>query len=326
MESNIISASDLLKNLSEDYQSYKKDFVFCQNEKELKKAKFRLLLSIVFKEYTKAIDDTDIIDTNKEIPKKEAEEDSDVFETSCADKDFSPMVSPNGNFGISLKNAEKNSVPSKSDSDDSEVITETCHIYDTKITKEKTKSTLISKTHKKNIESSPDPAIKMNKNSPVMLKIRNKFQSSPSTPSKLLGTLTYQSGKLERRTDNNFLEDNFNLKTSHENCLPSTPKFTSTVLAVERTVLAEDSSDGSFQGSPSILSRKKKRSKIASSSIFDAQNPHSSSSKEMEETNAKNEFCKSRNDESKSVKIPRSCSTLGRLQRFSHGSRVICNM
>ena len=123
-----------------------------------------------------------------------------------------------------------------------------------------------------------------------------------------------------------------NLKTSHENCLPTTPKFTSTVLAVERTVLAdertvlagertilaEDSSDGSFQGSPSILSRKKKRSKIASSSIFDAQNPHSSSSKEMEETNAKNEFCKSRNNESKSVKIPRSCSTLGRLQRFCH--------
>jgi hypothetical protein len=106
--------------------------------------------------------------------------------------------------------------------------------------------------------------------------------------------------------------------TSHENCLPSTPKFTSTVLAVERTVLAEDSSDGSFQGSPSILSRKKKRSKMASSSIFDAQNPHSSSSKEMEETNAKNEFCKSRNNESKSVKIPRSCSTLGRLQRFCH--------
>ena len=102
-----------------------------------------------------------------------------------------------------------------------------------------------------------------------------------------------------------------NLKTSHENCLPTTPKFTSTVLAVERTVLAEDSSDGSFQGSPSILSRKKKRSKIASSSIFDAPNPHSSSSKEMEETNAKNEFCKSRNNESKLVKIPRSCSTLG---------------
>ena len=122
------------------------------------------------------------------------------------------MVSPNGNFGISLENAEKNSVPSnKSDSDDSEVITETCHIYDTKITKEKTKSKLISKTHKKNMESSPDPAIKMNKNSPVMLKIRNKFQSSPSTPSKLLGTLTYQSGKLERRTDNNFLEDISNL-------------------------------------------------------------------------------------------------------------------
>ena len=211
MESNIISASDLLKNLSEDYQSYEKDFVFCQNEKELKKAKFRLLLSIVFKEYTKAIDNTDTIDTNNEIPKKEADEDSDVFETSCADKDFSPMVSPNGNFGISLKNTEQNSVPSKSDSDDSEVITETCHIYDTKITKEKTKSKLISKTHKKNIESSPDPAIKMNKNSPVMLKIRNKFQSSPSTPSKLLGTLTYQSGKLERRTDNNFLEDNSNL-------------------------------------------------------------------------------------------------------------------
>ena len=119
-----------------------------------------------------------------------------------------------------------------------------------------------------------------------------------------------------------------NLKTSHENCLPTTPKFTSTVLAVERTVssLAEDSSDGSFQGSPSILSRKKKRSKIASSSIFDAQNPHSSSSKEMEETNAKNEFCKSRNNESKSVKIPRSCSTLGRLQRFSQRSGVICNM
>ena len=109
---------------------------------------------------------------------------------------------------------------------------------------------------------------------------------------------------------------------SHENCLPSTPKFTSTVLAVERTVLAEDSSDGSFQGSPSILSRKKKRSKIASSSIFDAQNPHSSSSKEMEETNAKNEFCKSRNNESKSVKIPRSCRTLGRLLRFSHRSGV----
>ena len=123
------------------------------------------------------------------------------------------MVSPNGNFGISLKSTEKNSEPSnKSDSDDSEVITETCHIYDTKITKEKTKSKLISKTHKKNIESSPDPAIKnMNKNSPVMLKIRNKFQSSPSTPSKLLGTLTYQSGKLERRTDNNFLEDISNL-------------------------------------------------------------------------------------------------------------------
>ena len=148
---------------------------------------------------------------NKEIPKKEADEDSDVFETSCADKDFSPMVSPNGNFGISLKNTEKNSVPSKSDSDDSEVITETCHIYDTKITKEKTRSKLISKTHKKNMESSPDPSIKMNKNSPVMLKIRNKFQSSPSTPSKLLGTLTYQSGKLERRTDNNFLEDISNL-------------------------------------------------------------------------------------------------------------------
>ena len=127
------------------------------------------------------------------------------------------MVSPNGNFGISLKNAEKNSVPSRSDSDDSEVITETCHIYDTKITKEKTKCRLISKTHKKNIESSPDPAIKMNQNSPVMLKIRNKFQSSPSTwvrPSKLLGTLTYQSGKLERRVDNNLLEDNSNLKTS----------------------------------------------------------------------------------------------------------------
>ena len=118
MESNIISASDLLKNLSEDYKSYEKDFVFCQNEKELKKAKFRLLLSIVFKEYTKAIDDIDNIDTNKEIPKKEAEEDSDVFETSCADKDFSPMVSPNGDFGISLKNAEKNSVASNnSDSD-----------------------------------------------------------------------------------------------------------------------------------------------------------------------------------------------------------------
>ena len=94
-----------------------------------------------------------------------------------------------------------------------------------------------------------------------------------------------------------------NFKTSHESCLPATPKFTSTVLAVERTVLAEDSSDGSFQGSPSILSRKKKRSKIASSSIFDAQNPHSSSSKEMEETNAKNESCKSRNNESKSSKI-----------------------
>ena len=62
MESNIISASDLLKNLSEDYQSYEKDFVFCQNEKELKKAKFRLLLSIVFKEYTKAIDDIDNIE------------------------------------------------------------------------------------------------------------------------------------------------------------------------------------------------------------------------------------------------------------------------
>jgi len=298
MESNIISASDLLKNLSEDYQSYEKDFVFCQTEKELKKAKFRLLLSIVFKEYTKAIDDIDIIDT-KEIPKKETEEDSDVFETSCADRDFSPMVSPNGNFGISLKNTEKNSLPS--DSDDSEVITDTCHIYDTKITKEKTKSKLISKAHKKNIDSSPDPAIKMNKNSPVMLKIRNKFQSSPSTPSKLLGTLTYQSGKLERRSDNNFLEDISNL--GHESCLPATPKFTSTVLAVERTVLAEDSSDGSFQGSPSILSRKKKRSKIASSSIFDAQNPHSSSSKEMEETNAKNESCKSRNNESKSSKI-----------------------
>ena len=59
-----------------------------------------------------------------------------------------------------------------------------------------------------------------------------------------------------------------NLKPSHENCLPTTPKFTSTVLAVERTVLAEDSSDGSFQGSPSILSRKKKRSKIASTSIL----------------------------------------------------------
>ena len=119
------------------------------------------------------------------------------------------MVSPNGNFGISLKNTEKNSLPS--DSDDSEVITDTCHIYDTKITKEKTKSKLISKAHKKNIDSSPDPAIKMNKNSPVMLKIRNKFQSSPSTPSKLLGTLTYQSGKLERRSDNNFLEDISNL-------------------------------------------------------------------------------------------------------------------
>ena len=67
MESNIISASDLLKNLSEDYQSYEKDFVFCQTEKELKKAKFRLLLSIVFKEYTKAIDDIDIIDTKGQL-------------------------------------------------------------------------------------------------------------------------------------------------------------------------------------------------------------------------------------------------------------------
>ena len=70
MESNIISASDLLKNLSEDYQSYEKDFVFCQNEKELKKAKFRLLLSIVFKEYTKAIDDIDIIDTKGQLISK----------------------------------------------------------------------------------------------------------------------------------------------------------------------------------------------------------------------------------------------------------------
>ena len=149
------------------------------------------------------------------------------------------MVSPNENFGISVKSAEKNSVPSESDSYDSEVITETCQIYDTKINKEKTKSTLISKSHKKNIESSPDTAIKINKNSPVMLKIRNKFQSSPNTPSKLLGTLTYQSGKLERRTDNNFLEDNSNLKTSHENCLPSTPKFTSTgKFSLEALILA----------------------------------------------------------------------------------------
>ena len=94
-----------------------------------------------------------------------------------------------------------------------------------------------------------------------------------------------------------------NLKTSHENCLPTTPKFTSTVLAVERTVLAEDSSDGSFQGSPSILSRKKKRSKIASTSIFDAQNSHSSSSKEMEETNTKNDFRRNKNNEAKLSKI-----------------------
>jgi len=58
MTSRVLKAYDLLTKLSEEYQFYDEHFTW-RNDKELKTAKFRLLLSIVFNEYSKAIDDED---------------------------------------------------------------------------------------------------------------------------------------------------------------------------------------------------------------------------------------------------------------------------
>ena len=67
MEPEILSANDLLKSLCEDYGDFTyngKGFA-CSNEKELLKAKFGLLLNIVFLEYQKVIDDSDITSSAK---------------------------------------------------------------------------------------------------------------------------------------------------------------------------------------------------------------------------------------------------------------------
>ena len=85
MTSKALKAYDFLKTLSEEYQFYDKHF-FWKTDKELKTARFRLLLNIVFNEYSNAIDN------NSEMEEHE----QSLFETSCTDEDLLAASSTSG--------------------------------------------------------------------------------------------------------------------------------------------------------------------------------------------------------------------------------------
>ena len=88
----------MLSSLSEEYyQFHDKDFSG-HNEKDMKKERFRLLLSMVFKEYAKAVDDAD----------DDEEKEDSIFESSCHEKESFTVASSIVDFEITVKNAEQN--------------------------------------------------------------------------------------------------------------------------------------------------------------------------------------------------------------------------
>lgn len=230
MTSSVLTASDLLIKLSEEYQSHQfhDENLEWKNDKELKIAKFSLLLNIIMNEYSKAIDD--------DINDKMEENEQSIFETSCADEDLLAAVSisrmkHNGDQKIVNEGMPK---PFKLDEVSLDFIPDTCYIPNEFVLPKKTQN--ITSVLKK-----PNAITKMNYID------ANKRKSEKLSP-----------------MPTHIEEKNISL-------LVTTPQTRPI-----HNVLVDNSSGGSSNGSPSILSRKKKKqSKHSAKLESKVSNPHS---------------------------------------------------
>lgn len=208
MTSKALKAYDLLTNLSEEYQFYDKHFLW-KTDKELKTARFRLLLNIIFNEYSNAIHD------NSNANVKVEDHEQSLFETSCTDEE---LLAASSTSGIKQNGDQKGvndalPAPFKLDEYSLDYIPDTCF-----------------KPHEFVLPKGPQIPKSQNTFSQINDIDMNRIKSEKLSPIP---------------THNE--EKNISLQMATPQ---NTPKS---------NVLVDNSSGGSSNGSPSILSRRKKK-------------------------------------------------------------------